>query len=74
MFESFLAACPVCFDEVAVQFNTTLELYQNLLARLNSTLEGLAGGGADPALLARVQEYRRILEELLRRAINATML
>ena len=67
------AACPACFDRVATLYNETLELYLQLLTRLNSTLEGLAGGGADSALLARVEEYRRKLENLLERVINATM-
>lgn len=65
-------ACPACFDRVAVLYNETLELYRQLLTQLNSTLEGLAGGGVDSALLARVEEYRRKLEDLLERAINAT--
>ena len=58
--------------EVALQFNSTVELYRQLLVQLNSTLEGVAMGGVNSALLARVQEYRRTLEDLLRRAINAT--
>ena len=53
---------------MASLYNQTLELYRELLTQLNATLEGVAMGGVDSALLARVEEYRRRLEELLERA------
>lgn len=65
--------CPACFDRVALLFNVTTQLYTQLLEQLNSTLEGVAGGGVNPMLLARVEEYRRMLEQLLERAINASL-
>ena len=69
-----ITACPPCFDQVAVQFRETVELYQQLLVRLNFTLEAVAGGGVSPTLLAIAEEYRRILQGLLERAVNATIM
>ena len=59
---------------MAEQFRETVELYQQLLVRLNFTLEGVAGGGVNPTLLAIAEEYRRMLQGLLERAINATIM
>lgn len=66
-------ACPACFDRVIVQYDETLDLYSQLLTQLNFTLESEAMGGVNAVLLARAQEYRRILEDLLQRAIDATV-
>ncbi len=59
---------------MAVHFRMTLELYQELLTRLNFTLESVAGGGVSPALLAAAEEYKRTLEDLLARVLNATIM
>lgn len=64
-------ACPACFDQVMVQYDETLDLYNQLLTQLNFTLESEEVGGVDAVLLARAQEYMRILENLLQRAIDA---
>jgi hypothetical protein len=77
-------ACPAGYDEVATQFNETLELYDTLLRQINSTLatrlndsgSGAGSGEQDnlisPELLQQLQNYQAMLEQLLERAINAT--
>ena len=49
-----------------------LELYQLLEAQINFTLEGDTVG-VSPSLLRMLMEYRRVLEELLRR-VNAALM
>lgn len=85
IFLSTQSACPAGYDEVATQFNETLELYSALLRQINSILARLndSGGGAgsgdqqednfvSPELLQQLQQYQVMLEQLLERAINAT--
>ena len=66
------AACPACFDQVVVQYDQTLDLYNQLLTQLNFTLESEEMGGVNAVLLARAQEYMRTLEDLLQRAMDAS--
>ena len=79
---SLSTACLAGYDEVAIQFNTTLELYNALLRQINSTLSRLndSGSGAgsgdhddliSPELLEQLQNYQVLLEKLLERAKNA---
>lgn len=77
------SACPASYDEVAMQFNETQELYNALLHQINSTLSrlndsgsGIGSGDQDdlisPELLKQLQNYQALLEKLLERAKNAT--
>ncbi len=50
----------------------TLELYNNLLQRLNDTLSSNTTTGLTPDLIDEIDMYRILLTDLLQRAINAT--
>lgn len=65
-------ACPDCFDEVAVLFDKTQLLYNELLVQLNATLSGDNDGQPSRELLEQLQQYRILLNSLFERAINAT--
>ncbi len=53
---------------MAQDYNETVELYQELLDRLNLTGEG----GLSADLLARLLQYNETLNELLQTAVNVT--
>ena len=76
-------ACPACYDEVAIQFNRTVELYNDLLQQIDSVLASLnrtgsGDGSGEPddfisqELFDQLKSYQATLEELLLRALNAT--
>ena len=73
-------ACSPCYDEVADQFNQTVELYNDFLRQINTALARLNSSGSgegsgdfvSPELLERLESYQVTLEDLLTRAINAT--
>ena len=58
-------ACPTCYNQVAVEFNVTLDALSSLLTQLNTSM---TGGQLPADLVQEIMDYQLIVGDMLDRA------